>query len=71
MLCQKQLVTSKCKKFTKKVNDSVRMLGRSRELFDKIKRNKTLIDHNGSFKAKNIVKVQIEIKLANNVLILL
>ena len=49
----------------KRVNDGFRMLDQSRELLEKIKKNKALIDQNGEFKTKQIVKIPRTVKLNN------
>ena len=41
------------------------MLDQSRELLEKIKKNKALIDQNGEFKTKQIVKIPRTVRLDN------
>ena len=47
------------------INEDFKMLDDSRELLEKIKRNKALINQNGSFKTKQIVKNPRIVKLNN------
>ena len=47
------------------INEGFKMLDDSRELLEKIKKNKALIDQNGSFKTKTIVKKPRTVKLDN------
>ena len=50
----------------KRVNEGFRMLDRSKELLDAIKKNKKLIDENGSFTHKVIKKIPRTVYLDNN-----
>ena len=47
------------------INEDFKMLDDSRELLEKIKKNKALIDQNSSFKFKQIVKNPRIVKLNN------
>ena len=50
----------------KRVNEGFKMLDKSKELLDAIKKNKKLIDENGSFTHKVVKKIPRTVYLDNN-----
>ena len=63
VLSKRNLLFDSAKNLQKRVNQGFKMLDESRELLEKIKKNKTLIEQNRSFQIKQIVYVSRTVKL--------
>jgi len=63
VLSKRNLLFDSAKNLQKRVNEGFKMLDESRELLEKIKKNKTLIEQNRSFKVKQIIYVSRTVKL--------
>ena len=63
VLSKRNLLFDSAKNLQKRVNQGFKMLDESRELLEKIKKNKTLIEQNRSFQLKQIEKVPRTVKL--------
>ena len=63
VLSKRNLLFDSAKNLQKRINQGFKMLDESRELLEKIKKNKTLIEQTRSFKFKKIEKVPRTVKL--------
>jgi hypothetical protein len=63
VLSKRNLLFDSAKNLQKRINQGFKMLDESRELLEKIKKNKTLIEQNRSFKVKQIIYVSRTVKL--------